>query len=204
MRVTCIGLVATLTACGDSTGPAPAPTGSGTIHATTATNGTQLDDNGYLLSVDAASGQAIGINAAVDVGAVPAGRHRVQLLDVAPTCGVSSANPVTVSVVNAATAVAAFTVICGVPGTLTVTTTTQGLNPFPRTYKIAIDSVDRGTIGPNASIKVSDLALGLHSVRLTVPTGCTFDFFNPKTVSTKPVTLRPAEDANVSFSVICL
>lgn len=73
-------------ACGDSTGPA-----TEAIAVTVSTTGaaTDLDPDGYSLSMDGGTGQAVGVNGAVTFADVPPGKHLVTLDGQAPNCSVS-------------------------------------------------------------------------------------------------------------------
>ncbi len=200
----CSSTLVTLSGCNngaDVTAPV-----SGTIHVTAATTGTQLDDNGYLISLDGGTAQALSPNASLDLTSVAAGAHDVQLTDIAVTCGTIAANPQQVLVPSGGTAQAHFAVVCGPPGSVTVTTHTQFVpGPLTVTHGLSIDGVDRGKIGPNTSVVFGDLGIGVHSVQVTAGNGCTFGFLvNPHHVETKSVTVQPAQNVTVEFSVLCL
>jgi len=99
--------------CHDSTG-STAP-GTGAIEITVATEGTitDIDPDGYTLSIDGGLGQAVGVNATVTIGALPTGRHFVRLDGLAANCSISGTNPRSVNVTadNSAPTVS-FSVSC--------------------------------------------------------------------------------------------
>lgn len=94
---------------------APTGSGSGTLAVTTNTTGSNLDPDGYTVTVDGTISQAIATtNDSVTVTG-PAGDHPVMLSGVASNCAVSGANPRTVTVPAGGTGTTAFSVTCGVP-----------------------------------------------------------------------------------------
>ena len=108
-----VGLAAIVTfGCHDSTGSAP-PIGAIEITVATAGAITDIDPDGYTLSIDDAPGQAVGVNATVTIGPLRAGTHFVRLTGLAPNCAISGTNPRAVDVTadNAAASVS-FSVSC--------------------------------------------------------------------------------------------
>lgn len=92
-RTMLLGFAALLTAgCDDSNQPAAPLTGTIEITVSTASATTDIDPDGYTLSIDGGPGQAIGANAAVTISALPTGRHLVRLDGVAPNCSVSGSS----------------------------------------------------------------------------------------------------------------
>ena len=86
------------------------PTGSIVISTTTA--GPRPDLDGYAVSVDGSSGQAIGTNGTLTLSALSVGDHTMQLSGVAPNCTVGGENPRVVTVTNGGADRAAFQVSC--------------------------------------------------------------------------------------------
>jgi len=93
----------------------PLGSGAGTLTITTGTTGSNLDPDGYTVTVDGTASQAIASNGSATF-AVPAGDNPVALSGVASNCSLSGANPGTVSVPAGGTATAALAVTCVVPG----------------------------------------------------------------------------------------
>src|SRR5205814_10178034 len=86
--------------------------GDGSLTVTTSTTGTNLDPDGYTVSVDGgAASQPIATNGSVTFTG-PSGDHSIELLGVAGNCTVSGANPRTVNVPANATATTTFSVSC--------------------------------------------------------------------------------------------
>jgi hypothetical protein len=90
----------------------PTGSGSGTLTVTTSTTGSNPDPDGYALTRDGTTSQAIATNGRVTV-TVPAGAHPVALSGVAANCTVGGANPRTVTVPAGGTATTTFAVTCG-------------------------------------------------------------------------------------------
>jgi hypothetical protein len=89
---------------------------AGAIAVTTTTSGESLDSDGYTISVDGGTAQAIGANSTVIITGLGEGDHNVSLGDIATNCSLGGlANPMTVSVVAEETIDVAFTVTCTTP-----------------------------------------------------------------------------------------
>jgi len=93
--------------------PPPPPTPPGNLTVTTSTSGSNLDPDGYTVTVDGTTSQPVGINASVTFSSLPAGTHSVAVAGVASNCTVTTANPQSVSVPSGGTATASATVSCG-------------------------------------------------------------------------------------------
>ena len=90
---------------------APIGSGSGNLTIETSTTGSNLDSDGYSLTVDGTTSRPIVTNGSVTV-AVAAGAHPVALSGVAANCVVGGANPRTVAVPAGGTATTTFAVTC--------------------------------------------------------------------------------------------
>src|SRR5439155_55779 len=101
---------------------------TGSLKVTTGTTGSDLDPDGYTVTVDEGQSRAIGINNTVTISGLSPGNHSVQLNGLAQNCSVSS-NPRTVSITAGSTTMTTFTVSCApttTTGTLTVSNSTTG------------------------------------------------------------------------------
>src|SRR5438046_2899544 len=151
---------------------------TGSLTVTTSTTGSNLDPDGYTVTVDG-NQKAIGINNSVTFSGLSPGNHSVQLNGLAQNCTVSS-NPRTVSITAGSTATTTFTVSCTAPtttGTLSVTTSTTGQNiPASYTLNVTGPSYPTGTsqpIGANATVTAT-VTSGDYQVSLSgVPSNCT-------------------------------
>jgi Tol biopolymer transport system component len=93
----------------------PPPADAGAIQLTTVTTGPSADPDGYAITVDAGSPQAIGASASLTLSGLAAGDHTVELGGVAGNCVVTEENPRTVTVTAGATAQTTFGVVCQPP-----------------------------------------------------------------------------------------
>ena len=89
-----------------------APPAPGDLTVSTTTTGSDLDPDGYTVTVDGNRSQAIATNGSVTFSGLSAGDHTVALSGVAGNCSVSGANPQTVSVPAGGTASTTFSVSC--------------------------------------------------------------------------------------------
>ena len=94
---------------------APTGSGSGTLTVTTSTTGSNPDADGYTVTVDGTTSQAIASNGSATF-TVPAGANPVALSGVASNCWANGANQGTVTVPAGGTGAATFAVSCVVPG----------------------------------------------------------------------------------------
>jgi hypothetical protein len=93
-------------------------TSTGNLTVTTSTTGSDLDPDGYTVTVSGAAGtasEAIATNGSVTFSGAHAGDYSVSLTGVAANCTVSAPNPRTVSVTAGSTGTASFSVTCTTP-----------------------------------------------------------------------------------------
>jgi hypothetical protein len=109
-------LLALCEGCGATSAPPPPTTGDLTVSA--ATTGSNLDPDGYTVTVGGGSSQGIGITGSVTFTGLAAGNHSVQLTGIAGNCTVSGPNPQTVSVPGGGTARASWAVSCAAESVL--------------------------------------------------------------------------------------
>src|SRR5690242_18182347 len=173
---------------------------TGGISVTTNTGGSNLDPDGYTVSVDGGTGQAIGINTTITLTSIPTGSRTVTLSGVASNCTVSGGNSQTTTVASGQTASVTFSVTCAATtGSLAVTTTTSGSNLDPDGYTVAVDGGTGQAIGINTSFTFNGVATGSHTVTLSGVAGnCTVSGGNSQTT-----TVASGQTATVTFSVTC-
>lgn len=92
----------------------PTGSGSGSLTVTTSTTGSNLDADGYTVTVDGTMSRTIAINDTTTFS-VPAGTNPVALTGVASNCAVSGTNPREVAVSAGGTGTTTFSIACGVP-----------------------------------------------------------------------------------------
>ncbi len=179
-----------------------APTGpeTGDLTVTTATTGSNVDPDGYSVTVDGAQSRAVATNGSVTFSGLPAGSHTVVLSGVAGNCAVSGGNSRTVNVPGGGAASTSFAVSCtATTGNLTVTTSTTGSNLDPDGYTVTVDGGASQAIGINGSVTFTGLAQGNHSVVLSGVAGnCTVSGGTSRTVS-----VPGGGTASTSFAVSC-
>jgi hypothetical protein len=171
-------------------------TPGGILQVTTATGGTQQDEDGYRLLIDSAFAAELPLDGVVELP-LSEGLHRVQLTEMASTCAVDGDNPATSFVGRDTMRALTFRVECG-PGTLSVTTATGGTGSDPDGYLLLVDDVQ--VAAPEAAATVSvTLEPGPHSVRLSgLAPECTTSGSNPRTV-----TVARNRTASTTFNVTC-
>ena len=178
-----------------------APTSStGNLTVTSSTTGSNLDPDGYAVTVDGGATQAIATNGSVTFTGLSAGSHSVALSGIASNCAVSGANPRTVTVPAGGTASTTFTVTCSATtGNLTVSTSTTGSNIDPDGYTVTVDGGASQAVATNGSVTFTGLSAGSHSVQLTGVAGnCSVSGANPQTV-----TVPWGGTASTTFTVTC-
>jgi len=197
------------TACKDSQGPKPNALldplpGLATLAVSTSTTGSNLDPDGYTVTVDGSTSQSIGTNGLATFVGLAVGNHTVLLSGVAQNCTVSGANPRTVSLLAGLVGATTFSVTCVVQpttGDLSVTTATSGASGDldPDGYTATLDGTTSRAIGINASVTFTGLTPGSHSVVLSGVAGnCTVSGGTSRTVS-----VTAGSTASTSYSISC-
>ena len=196
------GLVAATTFSVSCTAPPPPPT-TGELTVTTSTSGSNIDADGYTVTVDGGASQAIGVNGSVTFSGLSAGSHTVVLSGVAGNCSVSGGTSRTANVTAGATASTSFSVTCTAPppqtGSLSVSASTTGSNLDPDGYTATVDGGASQSVATNGSVTFTGLSAGSHSVALSgVAANCSVSGSNPQTVS-----VPAGGTATASFTVSC-
>ena len=84
----------------------------GSIQVAAVTTGSSLDPDGYFVTVDGGREESIGVNEMITFAGLVEGDHVLELSGLTSNCGVTSANPKTVTVSAGETASANFEVAC--------------------------------------------------------------------------------------------
>ncbi len=177
------------------------PPTSGDLTVTTNTSGSDLDPDGYTVTVDQAASQPIATTSgSATFSGLPAGNHSVALSGVAANCTVSGTNPRTVNVVAGSGGSTAFTVTCtAIPttGSIAVTTTTGGSN-LPSGYTVTVEARTQ-SVPASGTVTFDGLSVGNHSVGLSpIPSNCSVSGANPQTVA-----VTAGNTTAASFSISC-
>ena len=154
---------------------------------TATTSGSELDPDGYGVTLDGGASQPLGINAAITLPDISTSSHQVELIGVALNCTVSGTNPRNVTVAAGKTASVAFKVTCSAPtpgaGSIEVTTATTG-SDLDDGYTVTVDGGTAQSIGANATISLANVAAAEHQVRLQgIADNCTVTSANPVRVT---------------------
>jgi hypothetical protein len=188
----------TLVACDHGGSPLSGdPSTEGTLIVSTASGGNDADQNGYLLTVDAAQSLLLQPTdtSAIDL---PAGHYTLRLTGMAEHCSVAPGTPIDVEVPSGDTISVAFEVMCSLTG-VRIRTTTTGLDfDVFDGYRVDVDGTDRGIL-PSIGTVLTRLDPGSHTIALTgLSPNCTID--GP---TSREVTIVDAEIAPVEFAVVC-
>ena len=92
----------------------PLPT-TGNLTVTTSTSGENLPTSDYTVTLDGSATQPIPASGNITFSSLQPGNHEVALSGLPANCELTSANPVTVTIVAGETATATFTVSCNAP-----------------------------------------------------------------------------------------
>ena len=174
---------------------------TGAIRVSVATAGTDIDADGYLVSVDGGAHVPIAVNGAVTIAGLAPGNHSVALGGLAANCAAAGANPRTVTVARDTTMNVSWSVTCvASTGAIRVSASTAGADLDSDGYAVQLDGGAQVPIAINGAVVFRALAPGDHSVALSgLAPNCTAAETNPRTVAV----VRGAT-ADVSWSVTCV
>ena len=195
-------LIMGLFGCGGSSSGPTGPT-EGTLEVIASTTGSDLDPDGYSLTVDHNATQPLGPNAADTVASLTVGTHSVTLAGVASNCVLGGENPRTVDVAAGGMARLHFEVACSqtapTTGAIQVSAATTGDDLDPDDYQVTLDGGTPQPLLINGSLLLAGLTPGDHAVALSdVADNCELSGTNPLTV-----TVVSGATTNATFSVTC-
>jgi hypothetical protein len=175
------------------------PTTGGVI-ITTVTSGSEVDADGYSITIDQGAETAITINATMERGDLEPGSHMVHLFGLAANCTVAGENPRAVTVSAGETAAVSFEISCSAAtGSLQITSATSGASPDPDGYQVTVDGSDRGALGVSGALSVDGLQPGSYSVGLGgVAANCVVQGDNPRSVA-----VTAGASATATFTIVC-
>ncbi|HEY7612561.1 MAG TPA: LpqB family beta-propeller domain-containing protein [Gemmatimonadales bacterium] len=194
-----LGVTAISVGCGgvadsDTTGP-----DDGTLEVLTSTTGSDLDPDGYTLSVDNGAPQPLPSNGADTVTSLSPGTHTVSLAGVASNCLLGGENPRNVEIAAASVTSLRFDIACNPPPALLVNAATTGEELDPDGYRVAVDGGNPRPLSINGSVRIGGLTPGEHDVALSeVADNCVVAGDNPVRVA-----VPGSGTANAEFTVSC-
>ncbi|MGB5302833.1 MAG: hypothetical protein WBP17_06785 [Gemmatimonadota bacterium] len=157
---------------------------TGAIRASLIVSGALPDADGCTILVQGSALQLLLPGESHVFGALPTGDHTVIISDLAFNCFVQGEESRSVSVTAGATTPVSFSVECPDLGSIEVRTTTAEWELDPNGYDVLVDGAVGGRIGPNDTLVVDGLAVGLHAVRLTaLARPCAVRFHQPITAN---------------------
>lgn len=174
----------------------------GQIEVSVSTIGSDVDEDGFEISVDGGTTQFVSPGGQVTLTGLDAGRHIVQLSGLAQNCRVLGFNPQGVSVGSDGRATVAFQVSCvqATRGGFNVSVVTTGSPADSNGYMLAVDGANEiRPIKPNALETFLDLTAGRHLVTLKdVDEGCALVGGNPQLH-----TVVPGKTVTIHLTVSC-
>jgi uncharacterized protein (DUF2141 family) len=173
---------------------------TGGLQVSANTTGSEIDPDGYLVSVDEGAEQPIVVNGTVNYPALVPGGHDVELTGVAANCAVAGSNPRTVEVVAGETASTTFDVTCSsTVGAVEVTVSTTGEDIDSDGYTVDLDGTSSRSVAANGMTVFTGIAPGNHTLTLqNIEANCDVTSSNPTSAS-----VTPGDTAAVSFDVLC-
>ena len=202
-----LSVVLSLNGCGGDGGGSLTPvdpSGTGSVSVAASTGGSELDPDGYTLTVDGAERGAMNGNGVTISGLAP-GDHSVGLSGVAANCQVQGDNPRPVTIAPDATASVTFNVVCTTPppdaGSIRITATTTGAAPDPDGYFAILDGIEPGISVPaNGSGLFPSVVVGSHSLTLS---GLASNCSVAGGATSITTTVATGVTSEVSFAVDC-
>ena len=178
-------------------GPTEPP--EGTLEVITSTTGSDLDPDGYSITVDEGAATPLAANSA-DTASLNAGNHNVTLAGVASNCTLGGENPRTVEIAAGSMATLQFEIACSqTAGAVQVSAATTGDDLDPDDYQVTLDGGTPQPLSINGSVLISGLTPGNHEVALSnIADNCELSGTNPLTV-----TVASGLTANANFTVTC-
>jgi WD40 repeat protein len=174
---------------------------SGSLEVSITTAGVPSEAPAYGLSVDGGEARTVGDSATLTQAGLAPGTHTVELVGVAPDCGVGGANPQTAAVTAGHTARVVFRVTCTPPaatGSLEVSVTTGGADLDADGYTVLAGPTLASAAGLNDTVVFPSLDAGSQVVRLSgVADNCTLP------TNSDTVVVPAGDTARAAFQVTC-
>lgn len=174
----------------------------GSIEVTTTAAGSDLDPDGYGVTIGQNSMGTIGVAETRTYSDLPAGDYEVSLTGLADNCTLEGSNPRTLTVNAGATTQTTFSVTCApITGTIEVTTVTSGdAQDLDDSYTVTVGQEGPVAMGVNATQSFAQLQPGNQTVTLgDIADNCTLDEGeNPRTVA-----VAVGQTAQTTFNLTC-
>lgn len=173
----------------------------GALEVTTTAAGQDIDEDGFLVSVDGGSSQSIDTNATRTFNNLLAGSHTVELSGLAANCAVDGSNPRSVTVPANQTGTTTFAVVCVTTrGDIAVAVTTIGVSFDSDGYQVDLDDERTQPVAGNGTTTFTSVPAGTHTLTLEdVEGGCTIESENPLTVD-----VVAGQTTDARFDVECI
>jgi Tol biopolymer transport system component len=177
---------------------------TGSMHVLTATSGSEMDPDGYVVTVGGVSRAEMPANGTASISDIREGTYGVALAGLSGNCVVDGGNLRAVTITFATTVEVVFTIRCVPAGGLRLTTATTGPYLDPNGYDLELrpegpSSVTHATVLTNGTIAFSGLLPGNY--RLTL-----FDILpNCDAVSSNPrvVAIAAGSETSVTIDIRC-
>jgi hypothetical protein len=193
-----LALAAVAGGCGDTM---ISVSSDGRIDIVVTTSGSDLDTDGFSVTVDGGTAQFVAPGGTVTLTGLSQGGHSVLLGGLAENCRVDGSNPRTVAVGPDGRAQVTFDVRCdrATTGGFTIQVATTGDPTDPDGYALAVAGAGIRTIGVNATETFLGLVPGVHLVTLKdVDEPCVLTGGNPQ-----PFTVVRGKTVLVRLTVAC-
>jgi hypothetical protein len=173
------------------------------VQVTVATDGIDLDPDGYGVAVDGALPVAIPVNGTVSITRLTPGSHTVDLGGIVGNCpGGTTSRTVTLGAGEVAQVNFALTCL-STTGIVEVKTTTTGLDLDPDGYAVRLDGGSPQVAELNGTIRFIGVSGGDHLLSFGGAAGnCPVGGTNPRAVSVTTGVAR-RDTARTTFSVTC-
>ena len=176
---------------------------AGLLNVEASTTGTEVDPDGYAVSVDDSDPRTIGANGSLTFEGLTSGDHVVALENIADNCRLidEQPNPRVVTLTSDAPTTARFLVHCGPQGgALVVVVSTTGTDLDPDGYAISVEDVSTSPIPTNGAVTFTDLEDGDYVVTIDgVANNCSLTD-GPRS---RTVTVTSSASASMTFYVHC-
>jgi len=173
---------------------------TGDLYVTMTTTGTNVDPDGYSVSVDGGAAQPISVNDSVTVSALSAGSHTVLLAGAAANCAIDGSNPRSIVIQAGRTTQVVFSVTCVATSGSLALRIVGGTDLGPAYYLVSLDGVPSRWGLADAVLLFTEVSAGVHSVIVSgVASNCAL---NPP--SPYAITVSPGDTTELRIGVTCV